>query len=76
MNWEYIELIAGNIKRIVDFLNSLNKSCRSHLSILNGMLMLMYFERKLDHLETCVVNWEDRKINELTSSVHLYSIEQ
>ena len=38
MNREYIELITGSIKRIADFLNSFDMSCRSRLSVLNEKL--------------------------------------
>merc|ERR1711962_1135586 len=51
-NREYIELIAGSIKRIADFLNSFDMSCRSRLSVLNEKLTTL--ERKVDFLETKV----------------------
>ena len=38
VNREYIELITGSIKRIADFLNSFDMSCRSRLSVLNEKL--------------------------------------
>merc|ERR1712001_694301 len=44
VNREYIELITGSIKRIADFLNSFDMSCRSRLSVLNEKLT--YLERK------------------------------
>ena len=49
---EYIELIAGSIKRISDFLNSFDTSCRSRLSNLNQKLTAI--ERKVDYLEAKV----------------------
>merc|ERR1711953_1340796 len=52
VNREYIELITGSIKRIADFLNSFDMSCRSRLSVLNEKLT--YLERKVDHLEARV----------------------
>ena len=51
-NREYIELIAGSIKRISDFLNSFDMSCRSRLSNLNEKLTAI--ERKVDYLEAKV----------------------
>ncbi|CAB4056008.1 C3ORF10 [Lepeophtheirus salmonis] len=45
-NREYIELITGSIKRIADFLNSFDTSCRSRLSNLNEKLSIL--ERKSD----------------------------
>merc|ERR1712107_507736 len=52
VNREYIELITGSIKRIADFLNSFDMSCRSRLSVLNEKLT--YLERKVDLLEARV----------------------
>merc|ERR1711881_74067 len=51
-NREYIELIGGSIKRIADFLNSFDMSCRSRLSTLN--VKLTSLERKVDFLEAKV----------------------
>lgn len=51
-NREYIELITGSIKRISDFLNSFDMSCRSRLSVLNEKLTTL--ERKIDYLEARV----------------------
>ena len=45
VNREYIELITGSIKRIADFLNSFDMSCRSRLSVLNEKLTSL--ERKV-----------------------------
>jgi len=52
VNREYIELITGSIKRIADFLNSFDMSCRSRLSVLNEKLTTL--ERKVDYLEARV----------------------
>jgi uncharacterized protein len=52
VNREYIDLIAGSIKRIADFLNSFDMSCRSRLSVLNEKLTTL--ERKVDYLEARV----------------------
>jgi len=52
VNREYIELITGSIKRISDFLNSFDMSCRSRLSVLNEKLTTL--ERKVDYLEARV----------------------
>lgn len=51
-NREYIELISGSIKRISDFLNAFDMSCRSRLSTLNEKLTSL--ERKVDYLEAKV----------------------
>ena len=51
-NREYIELISGSIKRIADFLNAFDMSCRSRLSTLNEKLTSL--ERKVDYLEARV----------------------
>lgn len=51
-NREYIELISGSIKRISDFLNAFDMSCRSRLSTLNERLTGL--ERKVDFLEAKV----------------------
>ena len=48
-NREYIELIGGSIKRIADFLNSFDMSCRSRLSTLNVKLT------SLEWIWTCVL---------------------
>ena len=55
-NREYIELITGSIKRIADFLNSFDNSCRSRLSGLNQKLTTL--ERKVDYLEAKVAKTE------------------
>lgn len=52
VNREYIELVSGSIKRIADFLNSFDTSCRSRLSTLNEKLTSL--ERKVDYLEARV----------------------
>merc|ERR1711942_387370 len=56
-NREYIELISGSIKRISDFLNSFDMSCRSRLSNLNEKLTSL--ERKVDYLEARVATGGD-----------------
>ena len=56
-NREYIELMTGSIKRISDFLNSFDMSCRSRLSGLNEKLNIL--ERKIDYLEARVSNEQD-----------------
>lgn len=56
-NREYIELISGSIKRIADFLNAFEKSCRSRLSTLNEKLTTL--ERKVDFLEAKVSKGDD-----------------
>ena len=49
MNREYIELVSGSIKRMADFLNSFDTSCRSRLSDLDEKLTRL--ERKVTFLE-------------------------
>ena len=49
MNREYIELVSGSIKRMADFLNSFDTSCRSRLSDLDEKLTRL--ERKVTYLE-------------------------
>uniref|UniRef100_A0A336MUV4 CSON006545 protein n=1 Tax=Culicoides sonorensis TaxID=179676 RepID=A0A336MUV4_CULSO len=51
-NREYIEVITASIKRITDFLNSFDMSCRSRLAVLNEKLTTL--ERRIDYLEACV----------------------
>ncbi|CAB4066758.1 C3ORF10 [Lepeophtheirus salmonis] len=53
-NREYIELMTGSIKRISDFLNSFDTSCRSRLSSLDQKLSCL--ERRIDYLEASVVS--------------------
>ncbi|KPJ09491.1 putative protein BRICK1-B [Papilio machaon] len=59
-NREYIEVITGSIKKITDFLNSFDMSCRSRLATLNEKLTSL--ERKIDYLEACILysgHWPD-----------------
>ena len=49
VNREYIELVSGSIKRMADFLNSFDTSCRSRLSDLDEKLTRL--ERKVTYLE-------------------------
>lgn len=51
-NREYIETIVLNIKKISDFLNSFELSCRSKLSMLDEKLTLI--EKQIDYLEAKV----------------------
>ncbi|XP_044766945.1 probable protein BRICK1-B [Coccinella septempunctata] len=55
-NREYIEIITVSIKKITDFLNSFDLSCRSKLALLNEKLTTL--ERKIDYLEACVTKGE------------------
>ncbi|EAA04587.2 AAEL001544-PA [Aedes aegypti] len=55
-NREYIEVITASIKRITDFLNSFDMSCRSRLAVLNEKLTTL--ERRIDYLEACVTKGE------------------
>lgn len=55
-NREYIEVITVSIKKITDFLNSFDLSCRTKLAVLNEKLTTL--ERKIDYLEACVTKGE------------------
>jgi len=55
-NREYIEVISQNIKKITDFLNSFDLSCRSKLALLNEKLTNL--ERKIEYLEARVTKNE------------------
>ncbi|XP_037045381.1 probable protein BRICK1-B [Bradysia coprophila] len=55
-NREYIEVITASIKRITDFLNSFDMSCRSKLAVLNEKLTTL--ERRIEYLEACVTKGE------------------
>lgn len=55
-NREYIEIITISIKKITDFLNSFDLSCRSKLAVLNEKLTTL--EREIDYLEACVTKGE------------------
>ena len=56
VNREYIELVSGSIKRIADFLNSFDMSCRSRLAILNEKLTDL--ERKMEYTEARIAKQE------------------
>ncbi|XP_067001219.1 probable protein BRICK1-B [Anabrus simplex] len=55
-NREYIEVITGSIKKITDFLNSFDMSCRSRLAVLNEKLTTL--ERRVEYLEARVTKGE------------------
>ncbi|ERE66940.1 protein BRICK1-like protein [Cricetulus griseus] len=48
-NREYIEIITSSIKKISDFLNSFDMSCRSRLATLNEKLTAL--ERRIEYIE-------------------------
>ncbi|CAH0391595.1 unnamed protein product [Bemisia tabaci] len=56
VNREYIEVITGSIKRITDFLNNFDMSCRSRLAVLDTKLTNL--ERKIEYLEARVTKGE------------------
>ncbi|XP_071807242.1 probable protein BRICK1-B [Asterias amurensis] len=56
VNREYIEVITTNIKKIADFLNSFDTSCRSRLAMLNEKLTSL--ERQIEYLEARVTKGE------------------
>uniref|UniRef100_F7CH12 Protein BRICK1 n=1 Tax=Monodelphis domestica TaxID=13616 RepID=F7CH12_MONDO len=51
-NREYIEVITSSIKKITDFLNSFDMSCRSRLATLNEKLTAL--ERRIEYIEARV----------------------
>nr|SVE75565.1 EOG090X0ON0 [Daphnia dolichocephala] len=51
-NREYIEIITSSIKKITDFLNSFDMSCRGRLAVLNEKITQL--ERKIEYLEARV----------------------
>uniref|UniRef100_UPI00358F6496 protein BRICK1 isoform X1 n=1 Tax=Myxine glutinosa TaxID=7769 RepID=UPI00358F6496 len=51
-NREYIEVISSSIKKIADFLNSFDMSCRSRLATLNEKLTSL--ERRVEYIEARV----------------------
>ncbi|XKL61383.1 hypothetical protein PGB90_008440 [Kerria lacca] len=55
-NREYIEVITGSVKKITDFLNSFDMSCRSRIAVLNEKLTIL--ERKIEYLEAWVTKGE------------------
>ncbi|XP_023234297.1 protein BRICK1 [Centruroides vittatus] len=55
-NREYVEIITVSIKKIADFLNSFDMSCRSRLATLNEKLTSL--ERKIEYLEARVTKGE------------------
>ncbi|XP_065215180.1 probable protein BRICK1-B [Planococcus citri] len=55
-NREYIEVITGSIKKMTDFLNSFDMSCRSRIAALNEKLTIL--ERKIEYLEAWVTKGE------------------
>ncbi|KAH9403895.1 PREDICTED: probable protein BRICK1-B [Rhagoletis zephyria] len=55
-NREYIEIITGSIKKIADFLNSFDRSCRGRLALLNEKLTTL--ERTIEYLEAKVSKGE------------------
>ncbi|CAI5780677.1 protein BRICK1 [Podarcis lilfordi] len=55
-NREYIEVTTSSIKKIADFLNSFDMSCRSHLAMLNEKLTVL--ERWIGYIETRVTKGE------------------
>ncbi|ELK34359.1 Von Hippel-Lindau disease tumor suppressor [Myotis davidii] len=55
-NREYIEIITSSIKKIADFLNSFDMSCRSRLATLNEKLTAL--ERRIEYIEARVTKGE------------------
>jgi uncharacterized protein len=55
-NREYIELMTCSIKKITDFLNAFDMSCRSKLASLNEKLTTL--ERQVEYIEARVTKGE------------------
>ncbi|XP_013388969.1 probable protein BRICK1-A [Lingula anatina] len=55
-NREYIEVITTSIKKIADFLNSFDTSCRSKLAMLNEKLTAL--ERRVEYIEARITKGE------------------
>ncbi|CAM2117209.1 unnamed protein product [Caretta caretta] len=55
-NCEYIKVITSSIKKITDFLNSFDMSCRSRLATLNEKLTAL--ERRIEYIEARVTKGE------------------
>ena len=55
-NREYIEVIVSNIKRLTDFLNSFELSCKSKLAILDEKMNKL--EMQIDYVEARVTKGE------------------
>ncbi|KAM6470750.1 protein BRICK1 [Liasis olivaceus] len=55
-NREYIDVITSSIKKIADFLNSFDMSCRSRLATLNEKLTAL--ERRIEYIEARVTKGE------------------
>lgn len=55
-NREYIEVIVSNIKKLTDFLNTFELSCRSKMAILDEKLTKL--ERQIDFAEAKVSKGE------------------
>ncbi|CAG5124812.1 unnamed protein product [Candidula unifasciata] len=55
-NREYVEVITGSIKKITDFLNSFDMSCRSRLAVLNQKLTEL--ERRVEYIEARITKGE------------------
>lgn len=55
-NREYIEVITVSIKKIADFLNSFDMSCRSRLATLNEKLTTL--ERRVEYIEARITKGE------------------
>lgn len=55
-NREYTEIITGSLKKVAEFLNSFDASCRCRIAILNERLTQL--ERKIDYLEANISKGE------------------
>lgn len=55
-NREYVEVITNSIKKISDFLNGFDLSCRSRLATLNERLTKL--ERRIEYIEARVTRSE------------------
>lgn len=65
-NREYVQLMAGSITRIADFLNTFYRSCSGRLSVLDSRLTSL--ERKVTFLESKIA-LQDSEDNSLIQQV-------
>ncbi|XP_074929158.1 putative protein BRICK1 [Chelonoidis abingdonii] len=59
-NREYIKVNTSSIKKIADFLNSFDMSCRSRLATLNEKLTAL--ERRIEYIEARVTKGTIKEI--------------
>ncbi|CAK8696895.1 unnamed protein product [Clavelina lepadiformis] len=68
-NREYIEVITSSIKKISDFLNGFDLSCRSRIASLNEKLTAL--ERRIEYIEARVTMGAIACIYSNSSKLHI-----